>query len=377
MKKIFNYIYATGILCLMFLCSCKKDAVDTVSTNITEVAITAPSSSTLVQLDPSSNAVVTFEWSKANTGNYSLAFYEVVFDKENGDFSKPVYSFVPARGGIEPKLILSHKDVNKIAYAAGIQELGTGKLKWRVKADNGIVSSTSAEGLIQVTRPTGFAENPSALYITGPATEGGTDIAKALPFKKLSDGVFEVYTALNAGTFKMVDKITGTPITFVLDGTVLKEGESSTSPASTKTVYRINLDFNSAVASFTEITSVGLWVSGFNRITSTLNYDAAGVWKATGIAVAWKQESWGGDERYKFRMVEKDAEGKLFTRNFGSSKKDNTRAVSSSPANYFYLFDVVNNQYDYTFKFAAQSQNTDVEFRLSATEDYTHKITFK
>jgi hypothetical protein len=377
MKTTFNYLYSALILCLLCLCSCKKEKIDNVTTNITQVAIAAPSNNTLINLDPSSNAMVTFEWSPASTGNNSLAFYKVIFDKADGDFSKPIYTSTPAKGGIDAELLLTHKEVNKIAYAAGIPELGTGKIKWSVIADNGVVSSTSGIGTIQVTRPKGFAESPAALYITGTATEGGTDLTKALPFKRLSDGVFEVYTALNAGTFNMVDKVTGTPITFIFDGAVLKEGTTATSPVTSKTIYRISLDFNKSQAALTEITSVGLWVSGFNKITATLDYDAAGVWKATGINVAWKQESWGGDERYKFRMVEKDAAGVLFTRNFGSSNKDNTRATATSPASYFLLKDVVNNQYDYTYKFASQSVNTDIEFRLSATADYTHKVTFK
>lgn len=378
MKKILSYNYALFAFGLLFLFSCKKAAVDAVITTITAPVITAPANNTMINLDPESNAVIEFEWEASKTGNFSLPFYKVIFDKENGDFSKPVYTGIPAKVGIENKLYLPHKEVNKAAYAAGIPELGLGKLKWKIIADNGVVSASSGEGMFQIKRPAGFAENPLQLYITGSATEGGADLMKALPFKRLGDGVFEIYTSLNAGTYKMVDKLNGTPVTFVLNGTAIKEGTNSESPVSTKTVYRINLDFNKSTATLTEIMSVGLWVSGFGRITATLNYDAAGVWKANGIVITWKQESWGLDERYKFRMIEKDASGTLFTRNMGSSKIDNQRANSGTSADYYFLNDVSNNDYDWTYKFAQQSNNADVEFRLSATDaNYTHKIIYK
>jgi hypothetical protein len=377
MKITLKHIYVLGLLCLLFQQSCKKDDLNVVETTISTPVINAPAAGTIVNLNPSSNAVVTFEWQPVSVGNYTLAFYKIVFDKENGDFSKPIYSAVPTRGGIDVTLGLSHREMNKIAYAAGIAELATGKVKWRVEASTGVVNAVSASSMLTLIRPSGFAENPTALYITGSASEGGTDLSKALPFKKLSDGVFEVYTALNNGSYKLVDKITGTPLNFVIDAGIIKEGTDITSPTATKKIYRINLDFNKSLATLTEIQSVGLWFSGYNTISSILSYDAAGVWKATDIPITWKTESWGKDERYKFRVTEKDATGTVTVRNWGSSNKDNTRATSTSPASYFVLKEVDNSQYDYTYKFAAEAQKTDIEFRLQSTADYTHKVIFK
>lgn len=377
MNRIFKNKYATGLLCFVLMLSCKKEKVDNVSTSIVAANIVAPANNTLINLDPASNAVVSFEWNAASTANFTLAFYKVVFDKEGGDFTKPVYTGIPGKVGSENKLSLSHKEMNKIAYAAGIKELNSGKVIWRVIASNGVVSATSGSGILELKRPLGFAENPANIFITGAATEGGTDISKAQNFKKLSDGVFEIYTSLNPGTYKLVDKVTGTPLSFVIDAGMLKEGTEVTSLATTKTVYRINLDFNKSTAIFTEIQSVGLWFSGYNKIQTVLTYDAAGLWKATDVAIVWKTESWGKDERYKFRVTEKDPLGNVTVKNWGSVNKDNSRATATSPASYFLLKEVDNSQYDYTFKFAAESQKTDIEFRLQAAADYTHKVIFK
>lgn len=365
-----------GMVCLLLALGCKKNNVDSVNTTIAPVALKGPANDILINLSPLSNAVVTFEWDAAKTGNNTLSFYEVEFDKETGDFSNPVSKSIPNKGGIENKLLLTHRMLNRIAHLAGIAELAKGKVKWRVKANTGVVSSTSASGTIELSRPEGTTDIPLELYLTGNATEGGTDPGKAVKFKKTADGIFEIYTALNAGTYTMVDKLTGEPLTFVLRNDLISSGTSANSPAAAKTVYRINLDFNTASATLTEIVSVGLWFSGYNAIKPNLVYDAGGIWKAT-FNNAWKTESWGKDERYKFRMVEKDAAGNLTTKNWGSSKKDNSRPTANQEASYYFLNAVDNTQYDYTYKFAAESQNTEVQLKMQASGDYTHAVIFK
>lgn len=377
MKRIFENKYALGLLCLAFSLSCKKTKVDIVTTSMTKAIITAPTKFTSIDIEPSSNAVVIFEWDQAVTANLTMAFYKVVFDKEGGDFSKPIYTATTEKTGSEPRLLISHKELNKIAYLAGVAELASAKLSWRVLASNGVVSTISNPATFEVKRPRGFLENPAEVFLSGSASEGGADPSKAQGFKKLSNGVFELYTSLGAGNFKLLDRTSGNAQTFTIDAGTLKDGGESKSPATSQTVYRINLDFNSSTATLTEIQSVGLWFSGYNKIHAILAYDRAGTWRAANIPIVWKNESWGKDERYKFRMTEKDAAGNLFVKNWGSATKDNTRPTPTSPASYFLLKEVDNTQYNYTFKFAGEAQQTDIEFSLSAASEYTHRVIFK
>ncbi|TCC95735.1 SusE domain-containing protein [Pedobacter hiemivivus] len=372
-----NIIFFSGCLVLLSVFSaCKKELVDVVNTTITAPALQAPSNNTLINLSPLSNAVVTFEWDAAKTGNYTMSFYEVEFDKENGDFSNPVYKAITNRLGVENKLLLTHRILNRVAHLAGIAELTKGKVKWRVKANTGVVSAVSQSGTLELNRPEGTTDIPTELYLTGTATEGGTDLSKAVKFKKISDGVFEIYAALNAGTYTLVNKVSGEPLSFVLRNGLISSGKLENSPVSTKIIYRINLDFNTASATLTEIVSVGLWFSGYNAIKANLQYDAGGIWKTT-FNNAWKVESWGKDERYKFRVVEKDAAGTLTTKNWGSSKKDNNRPTATEAASYYFLTAVDNTQYDYSYKFAAESVNTEVQFKMYSSGDYTHTVIFK
>jgi hypothetical protein len=372
-----SILYSWALLFLLAACK-KDDWGKNVETTITPAVLSAPGNNISIHLDPLSNAVVTFEWQPAQTADYTLPFYQVLFDKESGDFSQPVYIGKPASLGSANKLTLSHRELNKMANNAGIKASSTGKLKWTVVASNGIVSEMPAENrVLQLQRPAGFAENPTDAFLMGSATEAGTEMSKAIKFKKISDGVFELYTSLNAGTYTIVDKITGTPVSFVLDGMLIKEGSEANSPASTKKAYRINLDFNTAIAKLTEIQEIGLWFAGYNKITNVLAYDANGVWKATDMAIVWSTQSWGKDERYKFRVIEKDMNGTVTNVFWGGSNKDNSRPNSSTAASYFYLKSNDATQWDYTYKFEKEAAKADVLVKFQITDSYTHQVIYK
>lgn len=357
---------------------CKKDYWSTeVDTTITKVTTTAPANNISLALDPLSNAIVTFEWAAAKTGNQTPVYYKVLFDKEGGNFSAPVQISTPAALGAKTTLTLSHRDLNKIANKAGIKALEKGKIKWTIVASNGVVADTAADSkVLELERPAGFAENPADVFLTGSATEGGTDVIKAAKFKKLSDGVFELYASLNAGTYNIIDKTTGTPLSFALEGALIKEGAAANSPVATQTVYRINLDFNTATAKLTEIQEVGLWFAAYNKITNVLTYDGAGVWKAADMAIVFKQESWGKDDRYKFRIVEKDMNGVVKNVSQASSSKDNNKPNSSTAASYFYFKSNDSSQWDYTYKFEKEAAKADLLVKFQG-DNYTHQVVYK
>lgn len=360
---------------------CKKDDFNkaTYDATIPELVVNSATDGKVFDLDPASNAVVTLEWAPAKASNGTLVFYKVLIDKETGNFSNPVYTGIPNNSGLDNKLAINHRELNKIASAAGIKALEKGKLKWKITATSG-VATKDMEGFktIEVVRPDGYAENPADLYITGTATEGGTDLTKTPKFKKLSEGVFELYTSLSAGTFKLIDKITGTPRVFSIVGKAIKDDTETPTLSQTAKVYRINLDFNKAIASYTEIQSVGLWFSGYNKITNNLVYDGNGVWKAGDIAITWSTQSWGKDERYKFRVTEKDMDGVVSTKSLGGPNADNgNRPTASTAATYYLLKPVDNSQWDYTYKFMKEAAKADVLVKFDATGDYTHQVIYK
>jgi hypothetical protein len=156
MNNKFLYMAVCACLALGSLIpACKKDDWSKNNdTSITAAVQAAPDDNVSIALDPVSNAVVSFEWQSAIAGNFTPIYYKVEFDKENGDFSNPVHTGVPAALGTATKLSLSHRDLNTIAEKAGIAPLAKGRLRWKVVASNGVVTDASGNGrLIEVQRP--------------------------------------------------------------------------------------------------------------------------------------------------------------------------------------------------------------------------------
>jgi hypothetical protein len=375
MKK-FSHPLLLLLMLVGLLASCKKDdkALDDTIAPVSNYI--SPADNSFFRLDPPSNAAVTFEWSQARAADGTLVLYEVLFDKDGGDFSKPVYSTVSGTNGLDTKLVLSHGDLNKIANLAGIASQSQGKLKWMVNASKGLnVVPAATARTMTVERPAGFSVIPGNLYLTGSGTEGGATLSQALPFKRVSAGVFELYTKLSSGEVKIVDQTTGTPTAYYINGTKLLQGADATNPTTTAGVYRMTLDFNNGSAVLTEIQSVGLWISAQNKVTATLPYVGKGLWEIDNTPIEFFQFSWGRDERYKFIFTEKNAAGTVAMRQYGSTNTDNVPATATTAAAYFNLVPVAEDQWNNTYKFmaAADGKNVDILVMMQPAA-YTHQV---
>lgn len=376
-KHILSWVVA--FVAVSVLLSGCDDKNDSINTNITPVnSLFAPQDNVFVKLAPSTDASVVFEWEQARAEDGTFAVYEVAFDKESGDFSSPVYKVVSDNNGIRTSLTLSHKDLNRIANFAGIPSSSTGKLKWTVIASKGInVKRSEAVRTIEVERPDGFAEIPFDLYITGDATEAGTDIASAIKFKQTSSGVFELYTSLKAGSFQLIDRNTESHKVFSIDGDALKE-DGATTVDGDPAVYRLRLDFNNVAVSIDEITNVELWFAPDGQFWFELPYEGASRWTASDVPVVFKQEDWGRDERYKFRFTIKDGDDERYEW-FGSVNADNSRPESSTPPAYWFMVPVNDSRWDNCFKFsgAADNNTCDVSVIFDPAGAYTHQVVVK
>lgn len=351
--------------------SCKKESRP-LDINLSPVGTLAtPNDNASVKLEPTTSASILFKWSAAVTEDNGVILYEVAFDKEDGDFSKPVYKLVSDGAGIQTQVTLSHKDLNKIANTAGIASLSTGKLKWTViasKSTNAIPSPVSRT--LSLERPAGFAENPADLYITGTATEGGTDLSKAVKLKKNEDGVFEIYTSLKAGEYILTDKNAEGGKKYNVEGGVIKESATPVIVNGPQQAYRLNFDFTSATVRFTQIESIGLYMSAYGSEIGSLNYIGNGVFEASNVSVEFYQFSWGRDERYKFIIHTTDGDEYI------GSINQNNEPPAGKPASYFNLVPVANSQWENTYKFDPSADNKSVKVNVMLQPSaYTHKIT--
>lgn len=377
MKSILTKI-ACVLALSVILFSCSKDETLR-DTKVTEVKnIYEPVSGKSVVLQSSASASLYFEWEPAKAEDSGMVLYEIAFDKEGGDFSNPIYKMASDNNGGYNHATITHKILNKVAGLAGIEAGATGKVIWTVISSKGInEKKATVSNTLEITRLVGFTDIVSA-YITGEATEGGAGLSDAVAMKLMPDGTFEAYTKLIAGkTYHFTDSKVGTPRTFYLDNGIIKEGANSITASKTG-VYRIKLDFNVASSTFTEITNIQLYFCPTDAYLFSLDYQGKGVWKASSKPITFKQESWGKDERYKFKMTTVNAAGTTVDEWWGTPNTD-SRPNASSPDSYYYLYqvDVLSfDRWDGKFKFATEMDGAlaDVSVLFQADKPYTHQI---
>lgn len=213
------------------------------------------------------------------------------------------------------------------------------------------------------------------MFITGTGSEGGDAIADAVPFKKTGASTYEIYTKLKAGQYKFITRKNGTPETYYIDNGKLKEDGAATVTGADK-VYRIRIDFSDGSAKMTEIKKVELWFPPLGQYLFEYTYAGKGIWKADNKLIVFKQESWGRDERYKFKFTVDNA-GTAAEEWFGSVNGDNSRPDANTSPAYWYMVPVTNDYWANSFKFdgAVDNKNVNAVIDFSATATaYTHSF---
>lgn len=371
-----SYIKIVLFVCaFLSFASCKND--DTLKNlNVTSVqTLYEPVNNKAVVLQASATASVYFEWEPALSEDGALTLYQVAFDTLGGDFSKPAYVVSADNNGANTHATLTHKQVNKIAALAGIKPAETGKLSWTVISSKGVNPKfATVVNTLEVTRLAGFADIPYAVYITGEGSEGGADLSKANIMKSMKEGEFEIYTKLTAGKiYHFTDAKVGTPREFFInDKGILVEKtdlDNITSTVTTTGVYRISIDFSTGASTMTQITKCEFFFCPTNSFPFELDYVANGVWTAKSKPITFKQEGWGRDERYKFKMTTDKGD-----KWWGAPKELDSRPTGVD--NYYYLFEVDNSQWDNKFKFAGEMDGAlvDMSVIMSASGPYTHSV---
>ncbi|MDP4238655.1 MAG: SusE domain-containing protein [Bacteroidota bacterium] len=373
-----SFVKIVLFACVVFsFAGCKTE--DTLKNlNVTAVqSLYEPVNNKSVVLQASATASIYFEWEPALSEDGSLTLYQVAFDKVGGDFSKPLYVATADGNGANTHATITHKQINKIAALAGIASSETGKMIWTVIASKGVNTKPGAvSNTLEVTRLAGFADVPASVYISGEGSEAGTDLSKASAMKSVSDGVFEIYTQLTAGkAYHFTDANVGTPRTFYTDakGTLL-EGATTCTVATTG-VYRINLDFSIGASTMTQISKVEFYFCPLDQFQFALDYVANGVWTAKSKPITFKQESWGRDQRYKFRFTTVDSSGNQAYEWWGAPASQDS--APSGGDSYYYLVPADNSQWNDKFKFASEMDGAlvDMSVIMSAGGPYTHSVT--
>ena len=260
---------------------------------------------------------------------------------------------------------------------AGIQPEGVGKLQWSVQSSKGLnVQPLKEIRTIEVARPAGFP-SPDELFLVGSATEAGDELSEAILMKKTSTNTFEAYTSLKSGTYHFASRNSGEPDTYYIDGEKLR-ADGETEYSGDDQVVRIRVDFSNGTTEITEINKVELWFAPDGVFLTELPYAKNGTWSVADFPIVFRQESWGRDERYKFRFTTTDAEGNEVGEWFGSTNGDNQRPTESTGPAYWYMVPVSDDRWNNSFKFATEVDNASADISVifnAEVSNYTHVIT--
>jgi len=351
----------------------KKDEFKEVS--VTEVTtLYAPDNGRNITLQASGNPSLYFEWEKAIAQDNGLVYYDVVFDKENGDFSKPIYVAPADNNGISRGAVITHKTLNQIASLAGIPSATQGVLKWTIMSSRGLTKVMSKQvRTLTITRLSGI-EAPTAVFITGEGSEGGADLSQALNMKGLNGGnEFEIFTRLLAGKkYSFVDSKTSVSRTFTIDasGTTFKENADGATVAKDG-IYRIRLDFLTGSASLVEVNKIDFFMCTPQK-RNALTYEGKGVWKLNDLVPDFST-NWS-DDRYFFWITLGGVEQKL-----GSNLRDNTPPASTTGTYFNVVFNPSDkDQWNYSFKFPNRTvPKCSITLNLTpAVTEYNHIVTY-
>lgn len=261
-----------------------------------------PAQNELVTIDLENGTTTKFEWEKAKSYYGGVVIYEVVFDKENGDFSNPIFKTVSNGGGGDTWLSLTSKQLIALAKSANIAVDSEGVIKWKVLASQGGERKETKEvRSLRLKRPAGIGEIPSELFIYGSGFEAKT-IENAMQTKKIEDGVFEIFASVSDGEIKLCNSTGTNKIYYILGSNnklVEADSEAGITMTGTGNAYRIVVDFNLLTIKTTEIKRIQMmrtWQYNLGDLTYIGNHK----FEVKNIALPYFHD-WGWpEERYRF-----------------------------------------------------------------------------
>ena len=285
MKKI-NLLFCT-LLALIALVSCEEENLDPIG----EWELSAPAilsgETNLVLDEETPSEVFSFSWDPAVSSERYQVRYAVVLDTVGStDYSTPVLRKTSGNGGKDTSISFTASEIDLALSYAGFQVAVASELEMAVIATS-IDKQTNDIQTVSITR---FVNGslPEQLYLSGAATEAGTDLSQGIPMRTLKDGDgnttfnFEVYTHLDSeGGFKLYSK-TELPANVYggENGKIIINGPAITAPEAGE--YRISVNLNEKTYQLLKIdrfSFVGEGIPNGWGGDEPLDYAGNGVWQ--------------------------------------------------------------------------------------------------
>ncbi|HIY69534.1 MAG TPA: SusE domain-containing protein [Candidatus Alistipes intestinigallinarum] len=344
-------------------------------------------------VDITTGLPVIFEWENATSG---YVCYQILFDREEGDFSDPAYVATSESNGIKPSLQIETGTLSTIASLCGGLPGQTVTIKWTVRTIQGTTQSVDRQNArtLIVTLPNTVDPLPATLAFQGSATENqaAVKLNAALPVgttkgQHIADrkqGAMECFTRFSAGTFTIQDNL-GRYYALDENG-VFRTTESQIveNTAPEEGIYWVYLDFNTMKWSMKRIEKVEFWNHPYFEAASQeeMTYTGNGVWEL--VDFAWVVTNGSStDTRYYFIATYED--GSVERWSFWADDCRNNDKPDEDPKFYnIYRFTHGSlDEWDHTWKSKNDREGADqlATFRVHMNNtdkaDYYHERSFR
>lgn len=388
-KKIYGLL---SLIAIILMVSCSEDYELKTGFDAPESLI-IPTQNEVVAIDLESGATTKFEWDKSNSYYGGVVIYEVVFDKENGDFTNPIFKTVSNGGGGDNWLSLTPKQLIAIAKSANIAIDSEGTIKWKVVASQGGERKETKETRnLRLKRPAGIGEIPSELFIYGSGFEV-KEIESAMKTKKIEDGVFEIFASLTDGEIKLCNSTGQNKVYYILDSNnkmIEADTESGIAITATGKAYRIVVDFNLLTIKKTEIKSIQM-IRTWQHNLGDLTYIGNHKFEVKNIALPYYHD-WGyPEERYRFWVNTNEGQeiwgsyhnDQMNASNIPGLTAFNTQPDGTEPDTYYNVYNLADipspgQSADwigmYKLPKGSEDKHANVVIDMSPSGDYKHAV---
>ncbi|PKB18837.1 SusE domain-containing protein [Flavobacterium sp. 5] len=390
MKKKINRLLS--LMAIILLMSCSENYELQIGFDAPE-SLLIPTANQVVAIDLENGTPTKFEWTKSNSYYGGVVIYEVAFDKEDGDFTDPLFKIFSNGGGGDNWLSLTPKQLIVIAKLANIGIDSEGTIKWKVIASQGGERKETKEiRTLKLKRPAGIAEIPNELFIYGSGFEA-KNIDNAMQCKEIEDGVFEIFASLSNGDIKLCNSANADKVYYILDSNnkmIEAENETGITINGTGKAYRIIVDFNLLTIKTTEIKSIKM-MRTWEYELGDLAYIGNHKFEVKNIALPFYHD-WGyPEERYRFWVNTNDGKeiwgshlnDQMNASNIPGLAAFNTPPDGSEPAEYYNIYNLAdipspgqNPDWIGMYKLPKGSENkhANVIIDMSPSGDYKHYV---
>ncbi len=342
-------------------------------------------------VDLSRGADVEFQWAPSIAYDNGFVSYELLFDRESGNFSAPLAVMTSQLNGSKAYLSVTSKKLNGVARAAGFGTLETGNLKWTVRASKGLFGNVYTESrILTVTTTNAMNPFPQTVTLMGDGVEDPTGIkmVASAGIDKVagSEGTFECFTKIKGSTdFTIVDDL-GRYYTLNENKTVTFSETAVANRMPSEAIYWLKIDFDMMTWSYNTVSKIEYYAASWadNKMTTVnlaMNYAGKGVWALLNYENSISKNS-ADDSRHRFNATLGDGT-KLY---LGTQASLGTTYTTDYLKVNLYTTETVNNSdkvnWEMTYKFLSSNFGQKLDCYLYMNGDnpagtWWHEYKFK